>query len=209
MTNNCCVAVRARLLFPCMNQHPTHKPSDWRWTTIWWWTSRSTFVVSEPIVDSEAVALDHRRGGGGLAARPLPSLSKQPQREHPSFNATQLPCTSCRPTCVSCRRPHGHHQLQIDTSRSTHLLAGECAWLKNTGEDYLVRVLLLKLHPRGMMFALAVCRKSFDGDDIETKLRRSLLIWDRHTSVIARQRLEHPCVVGCNVRCYRPEGKTN
>ena len=52
-------------------------------------------------------------------------------------------------------------------SRSVPLLVGDYCFVRNSGDDNLVCILVLKLYPYGMLFAAVVNRKGFDEDIVK------------------------------------------
>ena len=122
-------------------------------------------VLGEPIVGVESVTLDEH-GQGGLAPRILPSPREPTQAEIDRHNVLHFPFASWCPVCVSCRRPNDHHRLQLDRSRELPLLVGDYCFIRNTGDDALVCVLVMKLYPYGILFASVVPNKGFNEDVI-------------------------------------------
>ena len=119
---------------------------------------RKVAVLGEPIVGIESVSYDER-GQGALPAKGPPSPKEPAQAARDRHNLTHLTFESWCPLCIACRRPNSHHKLLPDYSRTIPLLVGDCGFSGNSGDDTLVCVLVLQLHPNGILFACIVQKK--------------------------------------------------
>ena len=60
---------------------------------------------------------------------------------------------------MACRRPNDHHRVKAHDDRVQPLLVGDYAFVRNTGDDVLVPVLVVRLKPHGVYFACVVPSK--------------------------------------------------
>ena len=123
-------------------------------------------VLGEPIVGIESVTLDHR-GQGARSARILPSPKELSPAEIARHNILHFPFEFWCPICIAARRPNDHHRLQHDHSRDVPLLVGDYCFVRNSGDDNLMCVLVMKLYPFGLFFACMVPKKGYNEDVIE------------------------------------------
>ena len=103
-------------------------------------------VLSEPIVGVEVVTLDER-GQGALPPKELPSPKEPTPAARARHNLTHLPYEDWCPFCVACRRPNSHHRLQLREEHEQPLLVGDYAFIRNSGDDQLVCLLVCCLYP--------------------------------------------------------------
>ena len=114
--------------------------------------------LGDPIVGTEVVTLD-ARGPGALAATPLPSPKEPTPAARERHNLTHVPYEDWCPFCVACRRPNAHHRRRCRDDRLQPLLVGDYAFVRSTGDDHLVPVLILRLKPFGIYLAIVVPNK--------------------------------------------------
>ena len=98
-------------------------------------------VLDEATVGVEAVVLDGR-GQGALTPRPLPTPKEPTAAAREKHNLTHIPYEDWCPFCVSCRRPNDHHRLSLRSEREHPLLVGDYAFVRNTGDDQLICILI-------------------------------------------------------------------
>ena len=102
---------------------------------------KANAVLGEPIVGVEAITFDGR-GQGALAPRPLPAPKEPTAAARERHNLTHMPYAGWCPCCVACRGPNDHHRLALKYPREQPLLVGDYAFIRNTGDDQLVCVLV-------------------------------------------------------------------
>ena len=123
-------------------------------------------VLGDLIVGTEAVTFDER-GQGARQPRALPSPREPTPAERAIHYLTHLPFASWCPICVAARRPNNHHRLLRDFSRTIPLLVGDYGFIRNSGDDQLMCVLILKLYPFGVLFACMVPKKGVEASIVK------------------------------------------
>ena len=104
-------------------------------------------VLGDNIVGIEVVALDEQ-GPWARQVQPLPSPQEPAPAERERHCVSgHIKYASWCPICVSCRRPNDHHRLVLDQERSLPLMVGDYAFVRNSGDDALIPVLIIRLYP--------------------------------------------------------------
>ena len=76
-------------------------------------------------------------------------------------NLTYLPYCSLCPHCVVCRRPNTQHRVSQD-GRTIPLLVWDYGFVRNTQDENLVTLLVMRLYPYGLYFSCVVDVKGPD-----------------------------------------------
>ena len=117
---------------------------------------RGVAVLGDPIVGVEVVTLDHR-GPGAIQATALPSPKEPTPAQREKHHLTHVPCDDGCPHCVARRRPNDQHRhRKLEDDRQQPLLVGDYAFIRNTGDDQLIPVLVIRLKPMGVYMAAVV-----------------------------------------------------
>ena len=119
-------------------------------------------VCNDPIVGVDVVTHDHR-GSGALAAKPLPAPRAPTPAARRRHNLTHLPPEDWCPFCRGARKANlPHRKVSRRTGREVPLLCGDDCHVRNTQDDDLASILVLKLFPVGMFFASVIGEKGLD-----------------------------------------------
>ena len=114
--------------------------------------------LSDPIVGKEQTILDDN-GPGALAVRPLPS-PQQPSREAMLRHfLTHVPYAPWCPFCVGFRKPNLHHRRCKPSGREIPLLVADYAFVRNSLDDVLLKLPVVRVYPYGLWFVTVIDRK--------------------------------------------------
>ena len=115
----------------------------------------------DPIIGTENVtSIDGEPGA--REAVPLPSPKEMTAVEWARHCLTHLPyCASC-PICAATRRPNDHHRRSHEHERVIPFLVGDYCFVKNSTDDKLLTVIVLKLYPYKLHFACVAPSKGAD-----------------------------------------------
>ena len=119
-------------------------------------------VFNDPIVGVDVVTHDHR-GPGALAAKPLPAPKAPTPAARRRHNLTHLPPEDWCPFCRGARKANlPHRKVSRRTGREVPLLCGDYCHVRNSQDDDLASILVMKLFPVGMYFASVIGEKGLD-----------------------------------------------
>ena len=121
----------------------------------------SDIMWKDPIVGKDDRWVVGDTGSAALAPRPLASPKEPTTAQRELHNLTHLPYCSWCPHCVACRRPNTQHRISHD-ERTIPLLVGDYGFVRNTQDESLVTLLVMRLYPYGLYFSCVVDVKGPD-----------------------------------------------
>ena len=111
--------------------------------------------LADPISGYDVTFKDDT-GPGALTIQPLPS----PKQPSPAAIArhflTHLPYAPWCPFCVSFRRPNHHHRRRRSSARLIPLLVGDYAFVRNSRDEVLLTLLVVRLYPSSLLVCMRV-----------------------------------------------------
>ena len=120
-------------------------------------------VVDDPIVGHGPILSD-ANGLGAIQPHALSSPPSMTPAQRALHNITHLPFHPGCPICVATRRPNAHHRRSHENERVIPLLVADYCFLKTTGDVVLQTVLVLRLYPYRLFYAVAVPSKGENMD---------------------------------------------
>ena len=156
-------------------------------------------VLGDPIIGAEVVTYD-KNGPGARDARPLPSPKEPTPYQRALHDLTHAKYEPWCPYCVACRRPNDHHRVNDQEDRVQPLLVGDYAFVRNTGDDKLVPVLIVRLKPHGVYFAAVVPSKGTHPWVVE---RLSRFILERGRIQVSYRADKEPSIVALSKKLVR------
>ena len=117
---------------------------------------------------SDGILCGPTDGSGSLAQKPqvLRGPHTPSQSEIDTHNLTHLPYISWCPHCVATRRPNASHATSKTESTLPFLVTDYC-YLRDSVDQDLLTVLVARVYPWKMAFAMAVNVKGRDEDAIK------------------------------------------
>ena len=112
-------------------------------------------LFNDPIVGEGQTLLDEN-GPGAIQPKPLATPPSMTPLERAIHNLTHLPYHPGCPICVSTRRPNSHHRNSHEHLRTIPLLVADYCFVKTTGDVKLQTILVLRLYPYRLFYAIAV-----------------------------------------------------
>ena len=105
--------------------------------------------LDEPIVGVEVVSWDKDTGAGARSARPLPAPKAPSAAAWAKHKLTHVPFCSWCPICVATKRPNHQHRRYRHPERLIPFLVAYYGYARNSGEDALITILVVKIYPYG------------------------------------------------------------
>ena len=118
-------------------------------------------VMNDPIVGHGPVLLDEH-GEGARAATPLTSPKSMTAVEKEIHDLTHLPYHPGCPFCVMGRRPNTQHRRSHEGDRDVPLLVADYGYVRNSEDEVLATVLVIRIYPDRRFFATLVDPKGPD-----------------------------------------------
>ena len=115
--------------------------------------------VGEPIVGVETEIWSPETGPAARSARPLPSPKAPTPAAVARHRLTHLPYCGWCPICLATKRPNSHHRRASDIGRMIPFLVADFAYGRNSGDDQLACVLVVRVYPLGIYWACTVDQK--------------------------------------------------
>ena len=127
--------------------------------------------LDEPIVGSEVVTWQEGKGPGAREARPLPAPKAPTSAAWEKHKLTHLPYCSWCPICASTKRPNHHHRCsRRGYMRSIPFLVADYCYIRNSGEDVLICLLVVRVYPWGIYWATVVDNEGIQDLELTTRL---------------------------------------
>ena len=104
-------------------------------------------LLKDPIVGIESTTLTADGQVGAHGPRELPSPRTPSDSERRKHDLTHLPYASWCPFCVACRRANSHHRRSHESERTIPLLVGDYGFIRDSQDQDLTTVLVLRLYP--------------------------------------------------------------
>ena len=115
-------------------------------------------VLDDPIVGRE-VTIEDDRGQGALAFRPLPSPQAPSAEAIARHYLTHMPFAPWCPFCVAFRKPNHPHRRSKLIGREVPLMVADYAFVRNSQDVVLLKLLIVRCYPSRLFFACVVDRK--------------------------------------------------
>ena len=115
-------------------------------------------LFSDPIVGVERV-ISSEHGPGAISAQPLVTPRPMTPAEKAKHDLTHLPFHPGCPICASTRRPNSIHPHTHEHLRVVPLLVADYCFMKVADEKSLQPVLIMRLYPYKLFFAMAIPMK--------------------------------------------------
>ena len=119
-------------------------------------------VLGDPIVGLEAGGAADHRGVRAREARPLPAPREPTAAQRAKHDITHLPYESWCEDCIMAKRPNEQHRRSHVDERVLPLLVGDYGFVKDSHDDDSITLLVLRLLPYRITFAMAVPSKGPD-----------------------------------------------
>ena len=119
-------------------------------------------VLGDPIVGLEAGGAADHRGVRAREARPLPAPREPTAAQRAKHDITHLPYESWCEDCIMAKRPNKQHRRSHVDERVLPLLVGDYGFVKDSHDDDSITLLVLRLLPYRITFAMRVPSKGPD-----------------------------------------------
>ena len=118
-------------------------------------------LLADPIVGTKSVVMD-QHGPGAISAKPLASPPSMTPKERAIHNLTHLPYHPGCAICAATRRANSMHLRSHEHTRVVPMMAGDYCFMRFVDEKCTQPVLVLRLYPYKLFFAMVVPRKGID-----------------------------------------------
>ena len=88
--------------------------------------------------------------------------------------ASQLPCCRWCPVCISTTKPNHHHRRNRNCTRFIPFLVADYCYIRNSSDDQLICLLVMKIYPFGLILAVVVDNKGVQNQDLITRVAQLL-----------------------------------
>ena len=131
-------------------------------------------LLGDRIVGSEQVTLDEY-GPGAIDIKPMASPPEMTPAQWTKHSLTHLPYHPGCSICRACKLPNTAHLKSHEDDRTIPLLVGDYAFCRDSKDESLATILVLRLFPYKLTFAFVVAAK---GPDLLVVSRLAKLITD-------------------------------
>ena len=118
-------------------------------------------LLGDPIVGKDTSVIIGQDGERALAPKSLTSPHEPTRAERALHDLTHLPYAPWCAHCVACRRPNTQHRSS-HTERTIPLLVGDYGFARNSQDQSLVTILVMRLYPYRLFFS---CKVDVKGPD--------------------------------------------